>query len=367
MMRTFWRLLPPVFLILTMTMVANAASSDPPVVAPSGGPWDAGGGFKFETKEKKKRQAMSGVACPAISSGPRLCLAVFDEGGEARYLIIRDNTYSVEDERVVLRPGNIELDAEAAATDGRFYYVTGSHSAKRKDCANNPESRYVARFRVDANSGRALRNPDGKLAEFNSTDGLWMLMKTIPGLKDHVGDNMCLGTEPPEEGPHSAGKRGVNIEGLAVKDGRLFFGFRGPAIDGTTKILAVDADTLFTGGDTNPKLSTIVVGQGRAVRDLHAVSDGILVLAGPDDDKKNKNVGWIVARWRAQDASDAIGQPKPLAQLDLSGVKKRPCDDEDRKPEGLAVIDDRPGEPYRVVIFSDGMCDGGPLDFTIPR
>jgi hypothetical protein len=28
---------------------------------------------------------------------------------------------------------------------------------------------------------------------------------------------------------------------------------------------------------------------------------------------------------------------------------------------------DKPGEPYQALIFSDGMCDGGPLRFAIPR
>jgi hypothetical protein len=58
--------------------------------------------------------------------------------------------------------------------------------------------------------------------------------------------------------------------------------------------------------------------------------------------------------------------PDPLARLELSGVNLRSCDSE-LKPEALAVIDDKPGESHQVVIFSDGMCDGGPLGFTIPR
>jgi hypothetical protein len=57
---------------------------------------------------------------------------------------------------------------------------------------------------------------------------------------------------------------------------------------------------------------------------------------------------------------------RPLARLDLREVKLRPCDKE-LKPEAMAVVDDTPGRPYRVVIFSDGMCDGGPLAFEIPR
>jgi len=354
---------------LLLCVLPGVAADEPPSVAPDSGPWDAGSGFKFEKKEKKTRKALSGIACPANSSGERLCLAVFDEGGEARYLVIGDYGYTVDTERVILRQGDVELDAEAATTDGRFYYVTGSHSAKRKDCSNNPESWHFIRFQVDPSTGRASRDPaggpKGKLAGHEDTGRLWTLMAALPGLAEHVGDNMCLGTERPEEGQH-LGKRGVNIEGLAIRDGRLFFGFRGPAVDGMAKILAVDAEALFGGSDPKPNLFTLAVGKGRAIRDLHAVGDGILVLAGPDDDKANENVGWVVARWDNRELGEAGGQPKLLARLDLSKIKIRSCDDE-LKPEALAVIGDKPGNPYRVVVLSDGMCDGGPLGFTIPR
>ncbi len=321
-------------------------------------------GFSFPSI--KTRRALSGVACPASKSHERLCLAAFDEGAEARHLTINDDAYVPDNEQVALRPGNIELDAEAAATDGAFYYVAGSHSAKRNDCANNPESRHVVRFRVDPKSGRALRNARGTLAGYSDTDRLWSIMATTPLLQAHVGDSMCLGTEPPRDAPQLKGKRGVNIEGLAVRNGRLFFGFRGPADDGKAHILAVDADGLFSGKDARPIPVSISVGKGRAIRDLVAVSDGVLVLAGPDDDEKNAGVGWIVSRWDGQETSDSDGQTKTLATLDLGHVKLHSCDHEPR-PEALAITADKPGEPYQALIFSDGLCDGGPLRFTIPR
>jgi hypothetical protein len=111
---------------------------------------------------------------------------------------------------------------------------------------------------------------------------------------------------------------------------------------------------------------SINVGKGRAIRDLLAVSDGVLVLAGPDDDEKNASIGWIVSRWDGQETPDPEGQIKTLATLDLSNVKLHSCDHEPR-PEALAITADKPGEAYQALIFSDGMCDGGPLRFTIPR
>ncbi|PTM38579.1 DUF3616 domain-containing protein [Bosea sp. 124] len=349
----------------------NAAAAEPPAIRPSAGPLPAGAGFAFERRTEDTRQSLSGVACPAIAAAPRLCLAVFDEGGEARYLTIDDAAIRPNPKRVVLRPGKVELDGEAAATDGKFYYIAGSHSAKRGDCEANPQSRHLIRFMIDPATGRGKEDATGKLAGFADTGALWTLMAGLPGLKDHVGDGMCLGTEPPKKKPELRGRRGVNIEGLAIRDGRLFIGFRGPASNGTAKILSIDAEALFAGGDAAPKLGTIAVGQGRAVRDLLAVSDGILVLAGPDDDDKNENRGWVVLRWDGKDAGDATVQPTPLAALDLSGVPLRNCSEtikrKDIKPEALAVLDDKPDQPYQAVIFSDGLCDGGALRFSIPR
>jgi hypothetical protein len=351
-------------LALLLGEAARAAPADPPTIAPQSGPLDAGMGFSFPSI--KTRRALSGIACPVSKSNERLCLAVFDEGAEARHLTINGDAYVPDNEQVALRPGNIELDAEAAATDGAFYYVAGSHSAKRNDCANNPESRHVIRFRVDPKSGRALRSVRGTLVDYSDTDRLWSIMSTTHELQAHVGDSMCLGTEPPQDAPQLTGMRGVNIEGLAVKNGRLFFGFRGPVDDGRAHILAVNADGLFSGKDARPARVSVNVGKGRAIRDLLTVSDGVLVLAGPDDDEKNTGAGWIVSRWDGQETSDPEGQIKTLATLDLSNVKLHSCDHEPR-PEALAITADIPGEAYQALIFSDGMCDGGPLRFTIPR
>jgi hypothetical protein len=160
----------------------------------------------------------------------------------------------------------------------------------------------------------------------------------------------------------------VNIEGLAAKDGRLYFGLRSPtdAKAGSTLILSVDADAFFTGTDAKPEITRISVGKGRGVRDLHSVKDGILVLAGPDDDEANEDVNWIVAFWDGKSAGDKAVEPKALARLDLSKVKLRECDEE-LKPEALAVVEDADNRPYRIVTLSDGMCDGGPLAFTIQK
>ena len=69
---------------------------------------------------------------------------------------------------------------------------------------------------------------------------------------------------------------GVNIEGLAARDGKLFVGFRSPVLkDGTVPVMV----TTFDKPETN-ELRFVPLG-GRGVRDLAAVRDGFLILAGP--------------------------------------------------------------------------------------
>jgi len=340
---------------------AQPSAQTAPLVAPSGPIWGSGGGFSFDLKAKKRqkaRQSASGIACTLNASQQRVCLVVFDEGLQAGFATLTDGALR-PDAKALQFPGNqLELDGEAAATDGRYVYVTGSHSAKRGDCASNPGSRHVLRLELDPVTGRAA--PTAVL----DTGRLWALMQTLPELQPYVGERKCLGTESPPKAPKLQGQQGVNIEGLAVQGGRLVFGFRGPVIAGAAVTLAVDAQALFVGGDAKPQVTQLALGAHRGIRDMVAVSDGILLLAGPDDDGASNTVGWAVFHWNGQ-PSQRLVQPKLLARLDLSTVKQRSCD-ADIKPEALTVLTEaRLG--YQVLVLSDGLCDGGPLLFKLPK
>ena len=346
------------------------AQQPPPRLQPDSGPWQSGAGFDFDLgakKLKKARQSVSGIACNLTAQGKRICLVAFDEGTEARHAEVGDQALTVDAGRVVLRTGGGELDAEGAATDGRHVYITGSHSAKRSDCAANPGSRHVLRLRLDPATGRAVRTPGGALADVADSGRLWQIMQAQPGLAPHVGERKCLGSAPPEEAPRLAGQQGVNIEGLAVRDGRLYFGFRGPVLNGVALVLSVDADALFAsnaGSSARPALARLALGSGRGIRDMVAVRNGFLLLAGPDDTPANQNAGWVVAWWDGQGTAEGgVVQPRFLATLDLSRVTLRKCDKE-LKPEAMAVLEETPAA-YQLLVLSDGMCDGGPLAFTV--
>ena len=149
---------------LALGVGASAQQMQPPRIQPDSGPWNSGAGFQFDLSKKKiqkTRQSVSGMACNIDARQRRICLIAFDEGAEARYAYLGDQASAPDAEPVVLRDTDEELDAEAAATDGRYFYVTGSHSAKRSDCTSNAGSRHVLRFRLDPATGRALRRPAG--------------------------------------------------------------------------------------------------------------------------------------------------------------------------------------------------------------
>lgn len=378
--RRAWLLVAAAFLLAPGVAQARKALTVP-TVQPSSGPWSSGDGFSFalgDRKEAQTRRSVSGIACNLNAAQQRVCLLVFDEGVEARYATLRNNALAVGPERVVLRSGGGELDAEGAATDGAYFYVTGSHSAKRADCRSNPHSRHVIRFRVDPATGRGLRSPpgdpSGALVDHGDSERLWSIMHALPELKAHVGEGKCLGSAAPARAPALAGRHGVNIEGLAVRNGRLYFGFRGPARNGQALVLAVDAEALFRGGDSSASLARIEVGAGRGIRDMVAVQDGFLLLTGPDDDPPGQErVNWAIAWWDGK-STTTVAVPKFLATLDLGKVELRElkagkanaCDDKEVKPEAMTVLEET-ALAYKLLLLSDGMCDGGALTFTVAR
>jgi hypothetical protein len=343
-------------LLLAFMLPETIAAADPPAASPESVTWTVAGGFSFEKKPAKTRESFSGIACPPPSGSPRRCIAAFDEGIEARYVTVDTGTFGPEPDRIVLLAGGKELDAEGAAREGDTVYVTGSQSPFRSPCAPRPDSRHVFRFKVDQETGKATLDASGKPIDLQEDYGnLWKYMNKNDVLHKFIGNKKCLGK------PDHA----VNIEGLAARDGMLYFGFREPARGQHTYILPVKADELFSrAGIKNAEPIKIKVGSGSGIRDMLAVRDGFLLLIGPDDDNAS-GVGWSIALWDGSASKD----PTPLAALNLSGVQPRPCSlggSTDRKPEAMAVLEEG-SDFYRLLILSDGMCDGGPMSFRVQK
>lgn len=331
-----------------MTIVSGGRSDGLPSIRPLIGPMEAAGSFDFQAATPKKiaklRKSASGIAFTRAG----LAFIAFDEGLDGRFAELTETGYVPDPRPIPLRRDGVEVDAEGAASDGTHLYVVGSHSVKRQGGAENLTSRLLVRFDLGAD-GRVATDADGAVAEPNRGD-LLAVIRGQPLLADAVD-------RPLDQG-------GLNIEGLAASGGRLLVGFRGPTDGERAFVLSVDADALFAGGDPGAHVDRITVGRGRAVRDLTAVDGGFLALAGPDDSPANNGAGWTIVEW---DGRTSL----PLAALDLGGVTPREksdgCKDEDEvKPEAIAATETHP-DRYRVLILSDGLCDGGPMWFDVPR
>ncbi len=341
--------------ILTICIAMSSASCYGEVLVQSG-PLTAQGDFNLG--KDKNRRSLSGIACPGYSDARHVCLVAFDEGAEARTVVLGVGEYKVDDTPIVLLPSGGEMDSEAVAADDKYYYVAGSHAVKRDGCEPNETSHHVVRIEYDPITKLPLApetKPDGATNEIrvaNVLDGF---------LRDSVGK--CLGNPG----------NGFDIEGLAAYRGKLYFGLRGPTTDAEDGALAyvfesdVDPSKLLKSDPFQVK-----VAKGHAIRDMVAVDDGILLLIGPNDDNNTGSASpgsWSISLWKVDENAD---RKLPVSTVDLGDLKlwkKRDCDKE-VKPEGMAFLRTNAEgnqQTYQLAIFSDGMCDGGPVIVSASR
>lgn len=323
---------------LTVALGFSTAASSQPTIAPNGPPWKVRPAFE---KSDKVREAISGAACALTL--PPTCLAVNDETSYAQFFSIKGRKL-VPHRLIRLVPDGAEpgeLDIEGVAYDRGFFYVTGSHGAPRNPAAAIDPSRFfIFRFRVNERTGKPrFRFGD----EFVDTAAI---VRTN-ALRDVIKTTAEIG--PFAEKP--LGQNGANIEGIAVRDDRIYLGFRGPSVDGRAFILAVNANGVFGNEPMNPKVHAIRLGPATGIRDLAALrkTPGMLVLAGPVGEPGVYSVHY----WDGQSA-----ETTPLANL--GGVPAG------GKPETLLVLSEG-AKQFRVLVLIESIANGNPLEYVIPR
>lgn len=328
-------------------------------------PWKVKGKLVGETKgpvEFKKSKDVSGIACDSNTSLPRLCLVIDDETQGAQIVLLQDDE---------LRAGGfipltvaqfagkpLELDAEGVAFDAGHFYVVGSHGRPRhgddavseaqkkpKNDAKAAASRQIFRIALPAS---AVDMKTGQLvgkAEILPSSALAAILKDQPELKPFYDEPLH--------------KNGVTIEGLAVRDRRLFIGMRGPVLEADAIVLSVAEPAAFDGQAAEPTLHRLALGKDRSnhsrgVRDLVRYRDDFLVLAGPVNDPPEdvpiKDGDYAIYLWNGKGKTDR------LFDLKAFGDKK--------KPEALLPIDGD-AEQVRLLLMFDGPDEGAPTSFSI--
>jgi hypothetical protein len=336
-----------------LVATVSAGRAEAPVVAPEKTKWEPSSIFekddKDDDKENRPRMNLSGAACVPTRPKFTSCLIANDEKKYAQFFSIDGTTLSPL-KLIRLSDEDKDPDAEGVAYAKGYFYVTGSHGRSRHGDTASRSSYAVFRFPVDPLTGvPPFKVTDKKVVGVESSSRLREVIKKSCVVRDRQPDDCSIKKfydKPLDDG-------GVNIEGIAVKDGRMHFGLRGPSQGGNAYLLSVDAKAMFAKhADLKSKATSLPLGLNTGIRDLAAISDGILVLAGPT---RSEAVPYAVWLW------DGVGNnATKLATLDLAAI------DSNGKAEVLLPLEED-GSNIRVLVMFDGIENGGAISFKIPR
>ena len=273
-----------------------------------------------------KGKDLSGIACGPDGLG----LVATDEGSllQSFRLDRAERTLRVGAARAaLLRPGE-EADYEGLCWDEGWFYAVGSHARGRKRPDHQPSRHHVYRVRLGGSGVDAVE----------ISHALGPLLGADPVLGAHYHRRL------------DQDKRGIDVEGVAVRADTVLLGLRSPCCDGTAFMLEVALPDLFDlDPEREPKVlrHALALGQAAGIRDLALVPDGLLLLTGPSVDGDHAPF----ALWHR----GAAGL-RPLGRFAELG---------EAKAEGLLVLAAADG--YQVLVVFDGVAQGRPHEYWLPR
>ena len=324
-----------------MLLLAERPAAAQPEIFPTDIPWTVQPPFGQDTAA---RSSISGTVCTVIEASRKACLVVFEDAKYAQFFAINAPTS--------IRPGPVinlvpdspnlgrfrSLGAEAAGFDAGFFYVVNSRAARilpPLPGAPFDPSFLVSRFAVDARGLPTFPLP-GNLVPAE--------VQVSRKLQDAIEAGIHIGGFPTQV----LDKSRAEVEGVAVKNGVMYFGFRGPQVNGKSLILSADVQSVFGSGALNPTEHFVALGDRVGIRDMARVTDGILILAGPVADQP---AAATLFRWN-----------EITNELRALGVLVEPSN---RKAESLIVLDEDP-EFYTILVMYDEVANGGPTQYNIP-
>lgn len=243
-------------------------------------------------------------------------------------------------ETIPLAHSGDEIDIEGIAAEGDAYYIIGSHGISKKEGDLQGNRFSIFRLKVDPATGKAIR------PLFPDRASLVEILRTDPVLSSHFGKPLQ--------------QRGVNIEGLAIRDGRLFVGFRGPNLGGYAFVLEVRAEDVFGGKPLPPYiLHRLQLGPGLGIREIVAAKSGFLLIAG--------NAGSEPSEKYTQSADYEQGRGFFLFAWDGTNTdvhKIGSLPNVDGKAEAMTILEEAPDHVTVLVLF-DGPRQGRPTIYRI--
>ena len=340
--------------VTTGLLTAMTAMADSSV-----GTWRVEWGQAWKVRgDLAKGRDLSGAA----SFGGDKALVISDETRAAQEVSIdRAARTLTAGKQVPLLPGSgpeLDLEGVAALMEPRAYFLVGSQALSRKGGVLEPDRGGLFRLPVDETGA-----PDaGAVTKID----LRAVLAADAELKPFVDK--------------SADENGLDIEGLAGREGVLFLGLRAPVRDGEATILSMEVDALWrgqaaSGGDQAASGSDqatsgggqatvthhrIALGEGRGIRDLVALADdaGFLVLAGPSGGGgggKKSALGEAYEFWHWPGPGSPAVRLGPLGPAATS---------DQAKAEGLLILS-QSSTHIEGIIFHDGPKNGAPHGFRL--
>jgi hypothetical protein len=296
------------------------------------------------------RDNISGATCMATPPGARTpCLVVNDSTTFAQIFTVAGTTIRPGATIGVTSPPSGILAAppnmEGVGHDERFFYIVSSRG--RPPSVSQPDTNFlVARFPIDGTA-----SPGAAPAPH---------VPTVGGLQisDRIRAALTTGIAVPGVPTQQINRNNAQIEGIAVRqrDVRptpqsvLHLGFRAPVFGGKAFIVSASADSVFaTSGTLTTTVTPLALGDNIGIRDLAAVSDGLVILAGP--------------------SSAVTGQASVFHWNDTTGVLKQLAiiaEPANRNAEALVMLQEDP-EFVEFLLMFDGVSNGGPLAYHVPR
>jgi hypothetical protein len=284
--------------------------------------------------------------------GDRLFLGA-DEGSQIQVLkkIPEGSAYQVVQNIDLPVPvKNKEIDIEGIAIANNTVYVVGSHSLNRKiiksDLTYQDNLKRIEKIEDDTNRQGIYRleldpNTAQPISEIKR-ESLSNITKNNKILKTFI-------TIPSKE-------NGIDIEGIAVKEDKLYLGFRSPILrDNYVPVLVVKFEDI---NQENSYQISYVNLNGNGIRDLTAVDKGFLVLAGAGGDG---NSPYQLYLWDGKDnipgTDKQLTTPKLLAEIPAPP---------DAKAEGMTVIEET-NSAYEILVVYDGIANGNPTLFKVNK
>lgn len=293
-----------------------------------------------------------------------------------------------------------EVDIEGLDLDDEVLWVTGSHSSKRKKPKGGDDA--AARLAViatDPNRALLARIPisGGRpvAAALDANDPERMLTAAVLPLTGAEAEASNALTDALRDDPHlgpfvrpltgAAGEplgllpgkdNGFDIEGIAVRRGRVYLGLRGPVLRGWAMILVIrpedDGNGQLhlipeAGGKRVVKLFVHLHGMG--VRDLAFDGDDLLILAGPTMDVDGTQAVWRLTRPEdlTPDSLSEAAEPGSAGAGRLSRLFDIPTDGSGDRAEGLCRFD-QGGERVVLITYDQtGPLRHLPGDAGMPR